>query len=113
MSTPRAPVATIRSARSSCRARRVWSSRSIWMETSSTSPSLRTGTRSIRPRPWRPTSAIALTCAGRAAASASASVALVAMSPNSMPRATMVWAIWGRMPEMMHSAPISRAATRS
>ena len=33
------------------------------------------------------------------------------MSPNSIPSATTVWAIWGRMPEMMHSAPISRAAT--
>ena len=35
----------------------------------------------------------------------------MAMSPNSMPSATIVWAICGRMPEMMHSAPISRAAT--
>ena len=45
------------------------------------------------------------------ARSASASVALVTMSPNSMPSATIVCAICGRMPEMMHSAPISRAAT--
>ena len=43
--------------------------------------------------------------------SASASVAFVGMSPNSMPSATTVCAICGRMPEMMHSAPISRAAT--
>lgn len=36
---------------------------------------------------------------------ASASDALVAMSPNSMPSPTMVWAICGRIPEMVHSAP--------
>ena len=33
------------------------------------------------------------------------------MSPNSMPSDTIVCAICGRMPEMMHSAPISWAAT--
>ena len=45
-----------------------------------------------------------------ATASASASVALVVTSPRSTPRWTIVWAIWGRMPLMMQSAPISRAA---
>ena len=48
MITPWQPVATIRSARSSCSCRAVWSSMSTWMETSRMSPILRTGTRSIR-----------------------------------------------------------------
>jgi hypothetical protein len=34
----------------------------------------------------------------------------VAISPNSMPSDTIVCATCGRMPEMMHSAPSSRAA---
>ena len=75
------------------------------------SPILRTGTRSISARPGaalRTTSTPLLRSACR---SASARLALVAMSPNSMPSATIVCAICGRMPEMMHSAPISRAAT--
>src|ERR1044071_6226484 len=46
----------------------------------------------------------------RARISASARVALVATLPRSTPRWTMVWAIWGRIPLMMHSAPIRRAA---
>jgi hypothetical protein len=45
-----------------------------------------------------------------AVASAPASVALVVTSPSATPRWTIVWAIWGRMPLMMQSAPISRAA---
>ena len=45
-----------------------------------------------------------------AIANASASVALVTTSPRSTPRCTMVCAICGRMPLMMQSAPISRAA---
>ena len=43
-------------------------------------------------------------------ASASASVALVAMSPNSMPSDTIVCATCGLMPLTMHSAPSRRAA---
>ena len=46
----------------------------------------------------------------RARARASASDALVLTSPRSTPRWTIVCAIWGRIPLMMHSAPISRAA---
>jgi len=45
-----------------------------------------------------------------AIAKASASVAFVMMPWSSTPRCTMVCAIWGRMPLMMHSAPINRAA---
>src|SRR5207342_903319 len=45
-----------------------------------------------------------------ASVSASASVAFVEMPCRSMPRWTMVWAICGRMPLMMQSAPISRMA---
>ena len=41
---------------------------------------------------------------------ASASVAFVVTSPRSTPRCTMVCAICGRMPLMMHSAPIRRVA---
>ncbi len=44
-----------------------------------------------------------------ASAKASASVAFETTF-SSTPRCTIVWAIWGRMPEMMQSAPISRAA---
>ena len=40
-----------------------------------------------------------------ARARASASDALVVMPARSTPRWTIVWAIWGRMPLMMHSAP--------
>src|ERR1041385_705114 len=46
----------------------------------------------------------------RAMAKASARVALVVTSERSRPRWTMVCAIWGRMPLMMQSAPMSRAA---
>ena len=94
------------------RAAPIWSCRSIWIETSRMSPILRIGTRSIRLR-------------ARAAAADDLDAAVPqrvqqrvgeawpwsAMSPNSMPSATIVCAICGRMPEMMHSAPISRAAT--
>src|SRR4029434_10462931 len=45
-----------------------------------------------------------------ATANAPARVALVVTSPSSTPRCTMVWAIWGRMPPMRQSAPMSRAA---
>src|SRR4029453_1492079 len=45
-----------------------------------------------------------------ATANAPARVALVVTSPSSTPRCTMVWAIWGRMPLMRQSAPMSRAA---
>src|SRR6185503_2873386 len=51
-------------------------------------------------RPWR----------FRARASASLRVALVVTSPSSTPRWTMVWAICGRIPLMMQSAPMRRAA---
>ena len=46
MITPWQPVATIRSARSSCSCSATWSSMSIWIETSRISPILRIGTRS-------------------------------------------------------------------
>ena len=45
-----------------------------------------------------------------ASRNASASVAFVVTSPRSTPRWTIVCAICGRMPLMMQSAPISRAA---
>src|SRR5690606_10764814 len=46
-----------------------------------------------------------------ASTSASARLARVRMSPNSMPSATIVCAICGRMPLIVHSAPMRRAAT--
>ena len=49
-------------------------------------------------------------CVRSASAKASARVALVVTSPRSTPRWTMVCAICGRMPLMMQSAPIRRAA---
>jgi hypothetical protein len=42
---------------------------------------------------------------------ASARLAFVTMPSNSIPSATMVCAICGLMPDTVHSAPISRAAT--
>src|SRR6185295_17158054 len=45
-----------------------------------------------------------------ARASASARLALVVTPCRSTPRCTMVCAICGRTPEMMHSAPMSRSA---
>jgi hypothetical protein len=45
-----------------------------------------------------------------ASASASARFALVVTPCRSTPRCTMVCAICGRTPEMMHSAPMSRNA---
>src|SRR6187399_1903677 len=45
-----------------------------------------------------------------ASARASARVAFVVIPSRSTPRCTTVWAIWGRTPLMMHSAPISRMA---
>ena len=60
--------------------------------------------------PRRPRSTTVSPGRVRATANASASVALVITSPRSTPRWTIVWAICGRMPLMMQSAPISRAA---
>ena len=104
---------------------------STWMVTSRYSPILRIGMRStISSRSGRrPRTAGAapgrLRRAGATAApifvtvrperlsaiaKASASVALVTTDPSSTPRWTIVCAICGRMPLMMQSAPISRAA---
>src|SRR6476469_8886225 len=51
MTTPVAPVVLILSARSSWSAMALWSCRSIWIDTSRTSPMLRIGTRSVTTLP--------------------------------------------------------------
>ena len=115
--------------RSARRGRRCWRSRrsgrpaasgasrscmSTWMVTSRKSPILRIGMRSMRRLGLARAAGRAGHRRGRvrfsASAKASASVALVVTSPRSTPRCTMVWAICGRMPLMMQSAPIRRAA---
>ena len=80
------------------------------METSNASPRYSTGIApSDVPRALPPDDLDA--AAAQCMLQPAASVAFVGMSPNSMPSATMVCAIWGRTPEIVHSAPIRRAAT--
>ena len=109
----RAASATIRSVRSSCSVSARRSCMSTWIVTRRNSPIFRIGIRPCVPplRPARSRERRTGRCASqRHARSASASVALVTTSPSSTPRCTMVCAICGRMPLMMQSAPISRAA---
>ena len=111
--TPRARSATMRWVRSSCSAIASRSCMSTWIETSRQSPILRIGISLIglAPGPVQALARSTMALSVRRSASPSAS-AMVALETtfSSRPRWTIVWAICGRMPLRMQSAPISRAA---